>query len=590
MKKKDIYTADFETRASQAAKNEGKTWVWAWAVCCIDSKINPHWKNVEVSNDIYSFMDYVQTLGRCTLYFHNLKFDGVFILDWLLKNGFEHKPEVSSDKNAKDHDRCFETMISESGVFYSMKIRFNQRSIVEIRDSMKKLPFSVDGIAKSFQTVYQKLDLDYTEERQASYIMTEDEERYIKNDVRVVAEVLEQMYDDGLREMTIGSDCLKKYKKMINGSNPFLFRNIFPELDRHEDNLVRKSYKGGWCYVNPLYQGRHLKQAGTTYDVNSLYPSMMSSNPYKLPDGREYQNIYPHGKGVYFKGKPSLNEKYPLFVIHFQAIFKLKPGFLPMIQLKGQFRFRENEYVVDSEGIQELWLTSVDYGLFIKHYDVIKIIYIDGYMYRGHAGFFDRYIDYFMEQKINGKGAVRQEAKLYLNNLYGKFAQRVEIGNKEPYLDEDIVKFHRVQGDDRKPVYVPVGSFITAYSRRFTISHAQANIDIFCYADTDSIHCVGNPAHIIAHDYALACWKHECNWTEAKFLRQKTYIERVDGVFDIKCAGLPGKGKEVLEQALRANGGDLSVFDVGLEIENCKLIPKTVNGGVVLVERNFKIH
>lgn len=589
MKKHNIYTADFETRASEQAKRENKTWVWAWAVCCIDSSVNPDWKQVETGNDIGSFFDYIKQLGRCTLYFHNLKFDGVFILNYLLKHGFKHREEVSSDNKASEHDKCFETMISESGVFYSMKIRVNKRCIIEIRDSMKKLPFSVDRIAKSFHTKYQKLELDYSFERMPDYVMTPEETEYLKNDVRVVAEVIETMYDDGLQEMTIGSDCLKRYKKIFNGKNPYLFRNVFPELDAHEDNLVRKAYKGGWCYVNPKYQGVHLKQAGSTYDVNSLYPSMMHSNEYMLVD-RKVRNYYPYGKGEYFKGKPNPTKRYPLFVVHFKANFRLREGFLPLVQIKNSFRFAQNEYVINSDGVQELYMTSVDFELFHKHYITESIQWLDGYLYMAHAGMFDRYINQFMEQKINGKGAVREEAKLFLNNLYGKFAQRIELGNKLPYLEDDVIHYTKAQGVDRKPIYVPVGAFITAYSRRFTIEHAQANYDIFCYADTDSIHCVGKPKYLQVHDSSLSCWKHECNWTEAKFLRQKTYVELVDGIFDVKCAGLPKKGKDVLTERLRANGGDLSVFDVGLEIEKCKLVPKTVEGGVILVERDFRIH
>ena len=55
---------------------------------------------------------------------------------------------------------------------------------------------------------------------------------------------------------------------------------------------IRHSYKGGWCY---LVKGKENKifHNGTTADVNSLYPSMMSS---------ESGNIYPIGTPTFWTG------------------------------------------------------------------------------------------------------------------------------------------------------------------------------------------------------------------------------------------------------------------------------------------------
>lgn len=584
MRKTSIYCADFETRASAQAKEEGLTWVWAWAMCNITDI-----ENVDIGNSIDTFMSQTMRRGSTYIYFHNLKFDGQFIISWLLRHGYEWV-----DKMEKKRERCqpmtFTGLISDSGIFYTIRVCHNTNSLVEFRDSMKKVPFSVDNIAKSFKTKYQKLDLDYVLDRPEGYIMEPDEEEYVKNDVRIIAEVISKLYDDGLKEMTIGSDCMKYYKGIVNNHDREMFRKVFPVVDNQEQMFARKSYKGGWCYVNPKYQGIHLKVAGSTYDVNSLYPSMMHSNAYCLPDGAMRQNRYPFGQGQYYRGEPKPTGDYSLYIHHFRANFKLRVGYLPTVQLKGTSRFRDNEYVIDSEGFQELFMTSVDYEIFMRHYAVAEIEHIDGYLYRAGIGFFDTYINKFMADKVNGEGAVRNEAKLYLNNLYGKFAQKVETGNKRPELIDEVVKYKVFEGEDRLPVYTPVGTFITAYSRRFTISHAQHNFDVFCYADTDSIHCVGQPVGLAIDGKKLCHWSHECDWTEAKFLRQKTYIERVDGVFDIKCAGLPSRGKKVLTEALRANGGDLSLFDVGYEIKGCKLVPKTVKGGVILVERDFKLH
>ena len=55
-------------------------------------------------------------------------------------------------------------------------------------------------------------------------------------------------------------------------------------------DYIRKSYRGGWCY---LAKGKENKihTNGTTADVNSLYPSMMSS---------ESGNRYPIGNPCFW--------------------------------------------------------------------------------------------------------------------------------------------------------------------------------------------------------------------------------------------------------------------------------------------------
>ena len=106
--------------------------------------------------------------------------------------------------------------------------------------------------------------------------------------------------------------------------------------------------------------------------------------------------------------------------------------------------------------------------------------------------FFDEYIDKYGEEKRTSKGFKRQKAKLFLNNLYGKFAMSDNSSYKEPYLDDDgVIRFILHEEHEKKVGYIPIGSAITSYSMNFTIRHAMANYDRFCYADTDSIHLIG---------------------------------------------------------------------------------------------------
>lgn len=572
----NIYMCDFETRAGELAIKEEKTWVWAWGMCPIK---NPN--EFHHGSSISSFMGWLLSLkSKSTVYFHNLKFDGSFIIDYLLKQGFTYNPNSKKVKC-----REFSIMMSDMGTLYTITVglRCGSRQRVEIRDSFKKLPFSVERIGIDFGTAYQKSSIDYVLERPEGYEMTKEELEYLHADVAVVAEVLAQLYEDGMDKMTIGSDCLSKFKEMFGKEN---FKHYFPQLDEHEDAFVRRSYKGGWCYLKPEY---HEKNAynGHTYDVNSLYPSMMHSNEYTLADGTTTMNLYPVGEGLRFYGDYEQDDEFPLYVIEFDAMFHVKHNHLPTVQLKTSCRFQPNEYITSTDEIENIVMTNVDFELFKKHYEIDYIDVKGGYKYRGRFGLFDPYVDKFMRDKINGHGATRQEAKLYLNNLYGKFAQKIEASNKHPHLMEDHVSYTIEQGEDRKPVYIPVGAFVTAYSRRFTITAAQANYDIFCYADTDSIHCTGVPIGIKVHKSALCHWDHEATWPAARFVRQKTYAEYVNGVWDIKCAGMNKDSKSVLLDRLKRE--PISIFTKGLEIKGHKLRQKTVDGGIILIPTDFKI-
>lgn len=57
------FTADFET----ATWENDRTWVWAWAVCEIENE-----DNIQIDNNIDSFMEFCKKEKNAVFYFHNL--------------------------------------------------------------------------------------------------------------------------------------------------------------------------------------------------------------------------------------------------------------------------------------------------------------------------------------------------------------------------------------------------------------------------------------------------------------------------------------------------------------------------------------
>lgn len=552
-----LFTADFETTTDPTDCR-----VWACGICEIG---NPD--NFTYMNDIDGFIEWARKQHKVTTYFHNLKFDGEFILCWLFENGFKF---VAERKNLEKN--TFTTLISDKGQFYSMEICFDrkgkEKDCLTIYDSLKILPFSVAAIAKGFNLPISKLEIDYNETREKGHILTKEEVDYLRNDVEIMARALHILFEQGLTKMTQGSNALFDYKRTVGTKN---FNKWFPIPDYDSD--IRQSYKGGFTYLNPKYKEIDL-QDGIVLDVNSLYPSVM------------YYQPLPYGEGIFFKGKYEPDKIYNLHVQMFTCQFELKPGYIPTIQLKNNLAFVPTQYLESSDGEDvTLCLTNVDLELFFEHYNVYNIEYHSGWKFKSTVGLFKEYIDKWnkvkMESTLNGNKAMRTLAKLMLNALYGKFALNPNVQSKIPWYDNGVVKYKLGEKETRDPIYIPVGTFITAWARYKTISSAQKVYDRFVYADTDSLHLIGTeiPDMLEVDPVKLGAWKHESTFTRARFIRQKSYIEEIDGELNITCAGMPERCYSYVTW---------DNFHTGSSYDG-KLGMTHVNGGIVLKDIPFSI-
>lgn len=581
-----IYTADFETSTEEWVIKDGFARVWAWSICNIEN-IN----DIKYGTSIESFFEFCEDkYNNYTFYFHNLKFDGEYILAYLLSNGFEN---VKSRKDRKD--KSFTTIISDTGLFYGIEIFFkvNKSKVnkVTIYDSFKILSFSVDKIAKDFNLPISKLNLDYNRYREIGYTLKDYEIRYIQNDVKIMAMALNIMFKENLNKMTIGSDALKDYKNLNKNFNMY-----FPLLPYDMDKQIRESYKGGFTYLNPTYKNK-ITGNGIVFDVNSLYPSVMVNE------------FLPFGNGLYFDGKYKEDKLYNLYIQTFTCRFDLKENMIPTIQIKNRVDFIPNEYLTTSDGdLVTLTLTNIDLKLFFKHYNVSDVTYHSGWKFKSMKGLFTKYITKWsnikIESKKQGNGALYKISKLMLNSLYGKFGLSCDVRSKYPYLGDDgIVHYGFYPKETRNGIYIPVASFITSYARYKTITTSQKikeyslnkyGVDKYVYSDTDSIHCLFSKEDekelkqiIDIDDYILGFWKLESEFKKGKFLRQKCYIEEdYSGNINTTIAGLPKNlGKYI----------NFDNFKIGFEIKKedmlkeHKLTFKHVKGGVILVNTDFSI-
>ena len=394
------YACDFETTVYD---NQSFTEVWS---ACF-GELNKD--NVEIMPSISDFFNYFFRLkDNVKLYFHNLAFDGSFILSYFIKDlKFSQAYDVlTSDgsvvrwKETKDMKNGeIKYSISDVGQWYYIIIKKNNK-IIEIRDSLKLLPFSLEEIGDSFNTKHKKLSMNYKGVRYAGCSITDEEKEYIKNDVYVLKEALEIMFGAGHDKLTIGACCVSEYVDLL--TKPYIER-LYPDLTKFHvgvpvgfkdaDEYIRKSYKGGWCYLKKGCENKVYKN-GITADVNSLYPSVMHSDS---------NNFYPVGEPVFWKGNyipEQATEKNKYYFIRIKTRFYLKKDKLPCIQIKNTFKYHSNEWLESSDFFDKvtnkyydtylnlrgekcktqvtMTLTQTDYQLIQEQYNLIDFEILDG--------------------------------------------------------------------------------------------------------------------------------------------------------------------------------------------------------------------
>lgn len=544
------YVADFETTTDPEDCR-----VWLWSIVEIGSQV-PQW-----GKDMSSFIKHISKRDS-VIYFHNLKFDGVFILDVILRSKYKHVDLAVVPGT-------FQTLIDRMGKYYSIKIAWKNGIVTEFRDSLKKLPFSAKYIAEAFQLPMAKGSIDFKKYRAKGYEPTKAELEYVFTDVLIISEALKVEFEQGMSKLTIGSDSLAEFKR-ISGPQ---FNKVFPVLAPHIDSEIRLAYRGGFTYADPRFKGR-LQGVGSVYDVNSLYPSVM-----------RFETL-PYGTPKFFDGAPEVTKDRPLFITSMTFTATIKPDHIPLIQIKGASMFSETEYVREIIEPVTLGFTNIDLELVFKHYDVEVISYNGYWAFKAMTGIFNDYIDKWSEIKNTTSGALKQIAKLHLNSLYGKFASNPDVTGKYPVLEDDRVKLKLGVENTRDPVYTAMGAFITAYARSKTITAAQLNYARFAYCDTDSLHVIGTEPleGIEVHDFKLGAWAHEGDFSRAFYIRAKAYMEDMvsgddAGKLSVHIAGVPVNITEKMTFE--------DIFD-GNVLEG-KLTPKTVPGGVVLQSGNFTL-
>ena len=334
---KEIYVADFET-SHENRNNKDYAWVW----CAGYSRLFT--TKIHQQGNIKDFVNSLLKGETKKVYFHNLKFDGQFLLSYFLYKGYKYSDNLNKDKQIS-------YVIDSMGTFYNISVTFtNSKGQIKrcrFYDSAKIYPYSLKVLAKQFNFEEQKEEMDYDLVRYPNHNLTPNEQSYFEKDIIILRKAMEEAYNRDVKKMTIGSNALQEYKDIIGKEN---FKILYPQIPKQIDSYLRNAYRGGCCMCKKEFQDKITPIH--SYDINSMYPTML------------YYNEMPYGTPKYFIGKWQEKEHH-LCVQRIKASFNIKEKHLPCIQLKHTRVFQDNEWIEHCNYQMELYLTNIDFKIIL---------------------------------------------------------------------------------------------------------------------------------------------------------------------------------------------------------------------------------
>jgi len=501
--------------------------------------------------NIYTFMhlnDFMQKLLSFSknriIYFHNLSFDGRFILSYCAKHKIPAK------------------VVFRNSLILSIKIVKGARrdkkgrlryDYLNVRDSFALLPLAQNKLLEALG-LKKKVVVDF------SKASVEELKKRCEYDVislyHILKKVNRELYKlykvNILNCMTISQYSQKLFRtRYLKHSipNPYLLK-VGDEYRNREDliHFVQESYKGGRTEVFSLKTGENLYY----YDINSLYPFAMSFT--KIPIRH-----FSHLKNISVKQLISLMERYEGFA---KVKVRVKETEYPPI-----LGIKHNGKLIFPAGVFTGVFTFLELRKFLKEKQgEILEVYEVFYALQSEVLFekFSKELYSFRKRLKKEKNDFQKIIKLILNSQYGKYAQKLEKDDIELKKYSEITVDEMIQNEvieiDDEYCYIRkkkrslirpfqlfhIASYISASARIVLWEYMKQAIDqgakIF-YCDTDSL-IVDKP--VFQNSTELGKMKLEYKFRLFKAFSPKVYFALTDDNKPIsKAKGVP---KDILSE------------------------------------------
>lgn len=567
---KTYWVSDFETTSKIQYDLEKETRVYLHYTenvytdeCFLGTNIEEYFNFITRENDFRE---------RRIIFFHNLRFDILFLEYYLNRIGYRFSQDNEMGTYSVIRDDKYNV--------YQFTIYYSNKLTIEFRDSLKLFNMSVDKLPNI--RGIDKLDYDYKKVRNEKVLedFSSDDLEYVKHDVWKVKDILNALLEDIGDYLTIGSSSYADWKRRFNKEDKYNYSKHFPFIDDDVMTMLRKSYNGGIVILNEKYRDKIIDEDVETYDVNSLYPSVMRYR--KMPFGKPQLMI---SKENYERFLEPQGYDLSVLVVNVKSM-KIKKGYHPFISLTKSYMFnskKKDEYPSFIEDYTFFW-SNVDFENVLKYYDVEYEIYYDmSYCFKSRYGIFDEYIDFYNNLKENAKNEFeRTFAKFRLNTLYGKYGTRnerfsyVSIWNEE----EGKIEYELQESNLEGQYYLPLAIFITAFARDVLINTLQEERNAFIYCDTDSLHLLKSKIkrNFDIDRKRLGAWKYEHTSSKSKYIANKQYLKLIDGKLETTIASLNKSSHHLIT---------FNNFKRGQTIKNGKKMMKQVLGGHIIVDTDF---
>ncbi len=385
---------------------------------------------------------------------------------------------------------------------------------------------------------------------------------YVKVDVEIIREYIlhfiKYIFGLGSFKMTLAGVSLSIYR------HTFMKKKIVRIKNDEYLKWVKKAYFGGRTevfYLNPIDECYYL-------DFNSLYPYVMKSYRYPV-------------KMLYFL--EAENRQDEILLVKYALRYLNNPNY--NIIMEGEFYVPEDlPYGVlpvrDKKG-KVYYVVGRVYGIYAEP-EIRLVLELGGKILRVRKlaiykaeKIFEEFVNYFYQEKLRAKeqndSVAYWNAKIIMNSLYGKFAQRItKFKRAEEYdflpdgvfglLEENkevVVVCGKAYIKEENEVYTKLSApeiavFVTSYAR-YTLAKALFRTRAY-YCDTDSIVIPKEelPKFQDQIGNELGQLKVERIMINAQFLKPKWYKWIEDGKEKMKLKGLPKNAQLVQENEKEA--------------------------------------
>jgi hypothetical protein len=566
------------------------------------------------------------------VYAHNLSgFDGILLLNHLLdyENSTTAKPMLfnnklisigfeikdPNDKSIKPKTRTI--VFKDSLLMLPMALR-NLCSAFNVKTVKTNFPFNLSDINYSgefpsfdswtglTQSQYEEIQ---NEHGNKPWSFKDESIKYCKIDCLALYEVLCQFNDLVYSEfslnihnpLTLPALAMKIYKAH------YMSKNTIYQMLGNVEKDIRESYTGGAVDVyitNNTYNTSDEKLY--YYDVNSLYPTVMSSM--EMPIGKpiafdgDIRSVDPEAFGFFYCEITS-----PYYIEH------------PILQRR--IKTKDGTRTIAGLGTWEGWILSgemdnaVNYGY---SFNIIR-----GYKF-AKKNIFKGYVEklYKLRLEYSSGTPMNLVAKLLMNSLYGKFGMKPEnacidiydqsiegLASLQSHIERNEESIQDIIKLDTHTVVVTGGVSIAKYNQVEDIYHGlDVNIAIasavtsgarvimskvknnpefdLYYTDTDSV-VINKPLPQEMVGSSLGQFKLEHEITKAVFLAPKVYgFETINGQEIVKIKGV---AKEHVAKFGVSDLNGLLILESSRLIQQKKWFKDTFQGSIEVADVAYQL-